>query len=366
MQSRNFVQSSRITMVCCLLFAGGLNDAIANEHDDLVVWANDQLTQFCEQHNLASVTGAAIVQGEIIWQGAAGFADVEAKRLATRDTPYRIASLTKSMTGVAVIKLVETKKIDLAATVQTYVPRFPKKKWPITIEQLLHHRSGIGHYKVFENRPTKHYATLTDALTVFQDRPLRFEPGTRYGYTTYGYTLLGAVIEGASETEYEAWMKENIWQPAGMTSTQLEHRDRPISGQASLYRLKRGELVSDAQTDLSVKGPGGGVVSTAPDLARFAHAVMSGKLLSEDSLKQLWKPPATDDGPPYAAGWFVDPDHELGYVVKNDGNQSGANSRLILLPDRQFALVLLCNVGRVGQPMKKLAGSLIEELVSRL
>ena len=353
-----------IASVCSLLAASVSHNASGTEGPAFNRWADKAIDRFREKYNLASVTAAIVFDGDIVWTGSTGYANIEARRPATPETPYRIASLTKSMTGVAVIKLVENKKIDLTATVQAYVPRFPEKRWPITVGQLLHHTAGIGHYRARENRPTEHFETLTDALTVFQGRPLRFEPGTRYGYTTYGYTLLGSVIEGATGMEYERWMKTNLWRPSGMLATQLENRNRPIDCQASLYRLKRKKLVPDTATDLSVKGPGGGVVSTAPDMARFAQAVMSGELLNEDSIKQLWTVPDSHDGPSYAAGWFVDHDHELGYVAMNDGNQSGANSRLILLPQRQLAVVVLCNVSRVGRPMQQFTWSLVREFVS--
>ena len=128
--------------------------------------------------------------------------------------------------------------------------------------------------------------------------------------------------------------------------------------------FERGKLVPDTKTDLSVKGPGGGVVSTAPDLVRFADALMQGKLLSDDSVDRLWTVPTTHNGPSYAAGWFVAPDHELGFAAMNDGNQSGANSRLILLPEKKLAVAVLCNVSRVGRPMQQFAWSLVREIAS--
>ncbi len=323
-----------------------------------------RLEKLRKQHGLASVVAAIARDGQIVWQGATGFADVESKRLAQPETPYRIASITKSMTATAAMQLVEDGKMSLDESIERLLPDFPEKEWPFTVRHLLMHQSGIRHYHGIENRPREHYPTLADALQVFQDSPLRFEPGSKYGYTTYGYTLIGRLIEAASSTPYENYMRDHVWGPAGMKSTGLEWKDRPISGQASLYRIQQEKLVPDMPTDLSVKFPGGGVVSTAGDLLRFANHFFSGDLVEPATRELMTTPPPPHNGPPYALGWMIFEHEQLGRLIANDGNQSGTNSNLVHLADHDISIAVITNVsnqGRVIQPFtRELANLLID------
>ena len=125
----------------------------------------------------------AFMKDDFVWAQGFGFADLENKVPAKAESSYRLASVTKTITAFAALKLVEEGKINLDAEVQFYVPYFPKKKWPVTIRQLLGHLSGISHYKndaveghIKEPKDTR------EALAIFQDFDLFAEPGTRYNY----------------------------------------------------------------------------------------------------------------------------------------------------------------------------------------
>ena len=135
--------------------------------------------------------------GAVVWSRAFGFADLEQSVPATTETRFRIGSVSKSLTSVAIGRLVQDGQLDLDAPVQRYVPGFPVKRYPITVRQVAGHLAGIRHYATgeFENR--EHYATVTEGLAIFAADSLLFEPGTQFSYSSYGYNLLGAVIEGA-------------------------------------------------------------------------------------------------------------------------------------------------------------------------
>ena len=129
---------------------------------------------------------------------------------------YRLGSIAKTVTATAVLQLAEKGKLDLDAPVQRYVPSFPVKPWPLTCRQLLAHLGGVRWYEGGEMESTQHYRSVTDALAMFKDDPLAFEPGTAFLYTSYGYNLLGAAVEGASGASYVEYVRRNVFAPAGM------------------------------------------------------------------------------------------------------------------------------------------------------
>src|SRR5260370_2472181 len=136
----------------------------------------------------------------------------------------------------AVLQLVEYGKIDLDAPIQKYLPDLPSKPRSVTARQLLGHLGGIRHYKdATESYTTHHYGSLTEALSVFKDDPLLYEPGSKYTYTTFGFVLLGAIVERASGLPYLDYMQQNVFRPAGMTTIQDDSVYRVIQNRTHGY-----------------------------------------------------------------------------------------------------------------------------------
>src|SRR5579872_193235 len=181
------------------------------------------IKSYISDHHVPGLTYAVVSQGQVLLVEGYGLADVENAVPATADTVFRVASLSKSITATAAMKLFEAGKLDLDAPVQKYCSDFPKKPWPITTRQLLSHQSGIRDYRnLQETLNTNHYAGIKEALAQFAKDPLEFQPGTRMHYTSYGYIVLGCVIEGASGMSYERYMSQAIFEPAQMLSSRLD------------------------------------------------------------------------------------------------------------------------------------------------
>jgi len=328
---------------------------------DKITKIETAVSSLMSRQGIPAVSVAIVEDNQIRFQRGYGMADVENFVPAKALTVYRIASVTKSLTAVAAMQLVEKGKLDLDAPIQKYVPSFPTKNFPITTRKLLAHLSGIRNYKPGEGERTDHYDSLTAALSVFKDDPLDFEPGTKYSYTTFGYTLLGAVIEGASAMKYEDYMRENVFKPAGMQHTYVDDLYALIPNRARGYRPKvyavfNGENRNASLMDSSYKIPAGGLVSTAEDIARFAIAVQNSVLIKPETFAEMSKSQKTRDGREtgYGYGWYVggsggfaiDPNS-----VWHGGVQQGFTSDLVLLPKKRFALVILTNLeggGRLG------------------
>ena len=309
---------------------------------------------------LVGVSAAVALNGEIVFSGGAGLADLEQKIPATASTVYRIASISKAITATAVMRLVEQGRIALDVPVQVYLASFPEKaEGAITVRHLLNHTSGIRHYKRLENRTMKHYDSLLAALDAFQNDPLLFPPGSSYAYTTYGYTLLGAILESASDQSFDIYMRENVWKPAGMDSTSLEIKGDAVPNKASLYRRgPENSFVNDWPDDLSVKYPGGGMQSTAQDLARFAIAFMEGTLVKPDTRALMFVAPDVPGRQGdqavflYGYGWFYGEASELGPYYLHDGEQSGASTILVILPEERLAVAVLANLSDASDPVQ--------------
>jgi len=234
-----------------------------------------------------------------------------------------------------------------------YVPTFPTKPWPIKTRQLLGHLSGVRNYSESDGLSTRFYSSLTEALSIFKDDPLDFEPGTKFSYTVYGYTLLGTVIEGASGMSYIDYMRENVFKPAKMSHTKADNVYDIIPNRARGYGPKvygqfDGNLRNAALADTSYKIPAGGLVSTVEDLANFAIAVQNGVLIMKETFEQMSRNQKTRDGQEtgYGYGWYVgrregrEPDGS----VWHGGVQQGFTSDLWILPNKHFAVVILTNL----------------------
>jgi CubicO group peptidase (beta-lactamase class C family) len=265
-------------------------------------------------------------------------------------TVYRLASVSKPITAVAVMQLVERGKIDLDAPVQKYCPAFPEKQWPVTTRQVLAQLSGIRHYKSDEEfNSTRYYGTIAEGLSMFKDDPLLHEPGAKYTYSTFGYTLLGCEVEGASGAKFADYVRENVFAPAGMERTRVDSVADIIPNRAQGYRrTKDGELKNSPLADNSYKVPGGGFISTAEDLAKFAAAVETYKLLKRETTEQMFTIQKSGDGKEtrYGLGWIVGT-HAGTRAVSHSGAQQRVSTILHMLPERGMAVTVLANVESV-------------------
>jgi CubicO group peptidase (beta-lactamase class C family) len=270
------------------------------------------------------------------WVKGFGYADLENKTPATPESAYRLASITKSMTGEAIVQLAERGKLDLDAEIQTYVPDYPKQKWPVTVRNLLTHTgagqtgSGLGTEQV----------TSKEVVARISKYPIQYEPGTRFDYQTSGYNLLGAAIENVSGQTFEAYLRENLFAPAGMKDTRMDDVRSLVPNRVRGYDLADGEVKNAPFVNVSSRFAGGGLTGTVPDLLRWARAAFAGKLVSPKWIDEMLKPFVTKSGrytglgdgdEYYALGWIVKPVNGS-FSVHNEGSQKGTATAVIYFP----------------------------------
>lgn len=301
-----------------------------------------------EKQGIPGLSVAIVTGHELRYAEGFGLSDVENKVAAGAKTVYRLASISKPVTAVAVMQLVEAGKLDLDAPVQKYVPGFPEKKWPLTSRHLLSHLGGVRHYKApGEINSTKHYRQLKSALEQFAKDPLLFEPGTEYKYSTYGYNLLGCVVEAASGESFPSYLQKHIFDPAGMETMQTDDVYRIIPNRAQGYRRVRGKLRNSALADTSNKIPGGGLCSTVSDLAKFAIAMQTGLLVKPETRKEMFQPARLRDGKTvrYGFGWSLR-SYKGREEVGHSGGQQRVTTWLYMVPEKKAAVVIMSNLER--------------------
>ena len=329
--------------------------------------------------------GVAIAfKNELLYSKGFGVADLEHRVPVTDRTAFRTASVAKPITATAVMQLVQQGRIDLQAPIQKYCPAFPQKQWPVTAGLLLGHLAGVRHYEPGESAGKDHYFTIQDSLALFKNDPLVHEPGTKYLYTTFGYSVLGCAIEGASGMTYEAYLQQHVFGPTRMSRTRLDRIWDIVPDRARGYMLvtqeainelppaakaiaKAGEIYNAPFHDTSMKIPGGGLLSTAEDLVRFGIAVQTYSLLTKESVERMWTSGRTSSGEDtgYGLGWGVQPPQEGIRRISHAGNQVGASSSLILLPEIGVTYAVMTNLEDVemGRIMRGIAQILRKHLM---
>lgn len=330
-------------------------DAIARI-DEIV---NAEMTR----QNIPGVAISMAFQNRLIHTKSYGSADLEHGVPVKSTTAFRTASVAKPLTATAVMALVEDGTIDLEAPVRTYCDGWPEKHPTITLRQVLGHLAGIRHYtKRGESTGKTHYFSIGDSLALFKDDPLLHEPGAKYAYSTYGYSIAACAVEGAAGKPFESVIRDRVFSRAGMTRTRLDRVYEIIPDRARGYQVltqevfdslppsvrgfaKVGEVYNADLHDTSMKVAGGGFVSTAEDLVRFGIALNSGSLLKKATVEDMWTEQKTTvgQGTAYGLGFGVVPAQEGIRRVSHSGNQAGAASFLVILPEVGITYAIMTN-----------------------
>jgi len=321
---------------------------------------------FMSARGVPGLAAAVAVDGQIVWSEGFGYANVEHRIPVTTLTKFRSGSTAKPLAAAAMAVLHERGRFELDVPVQQYVSSFPDKGHVITPRQLAGHQAGMRYYPPdgdeFFN--TKRYTDLVDALEIFENDPLRSEPGTEYFYSSYGTNLLGAAIQGAAGKPYLTVLQELVFDPLGMLSTVGDHSDSLIAYRTGYYersgRLPSffqkpaswgdgtglGELLNAPFADNSNKWPGGGILTTPEDLARFGLAHLKPGYLRAETLELLFTAQRTSSGEetPYSMNWFIDRDPKGRPIYHHAGGSVGGTSFVLLYPNEEVVVAIQCNL----------------------
>jgi serine beta-lactamase-like protein LACTB len=306
--------------------------------------------------NLPGLSVAVGVGGDIVWAEGFGWADMEKRVPVAPGMRFRIGHTSKALTSAGVGLLLEKGRLHLEDEIQTYVPAFPRKEWPVTLRQLMGHVAGIRHYgSEQDDEPTAHCARTADGLKGFADDPLRFEPDTQYGYSTYGWVLVSAAVEAAAKEPLSSFMAAQVFKPLGMTSTTFESPAEAIRDRVTFYQRRftgdGGEgVVPATAVDYSCFAGAGAILSTPSDLVRFGMAVNGGKLLQADTVRKLQTTQVLTSGKEteYGLGWMVEEVTLAGEPARMVHHASrslkGGTTSFMTFPARGLVVAVTANI----------------------
>lgn len=307
------------------------------------------------EQNLPGLSVAVGVGGDIVWAEGFGWADLENRIPVTPVTRFRIGTASKILTSAAFGLLLEKDRLKLDDEVQKYVPEFPKKPWPVTLRQLMGHRSGIRNDGGDEGPLfTMHCNRPVEGIQPFAERSLLFEPGTRYRYSSYGWILVSAALESVAGEPYLAFMRKQIFEPLRMDHTTADTGEL-IPNRATAYFPR---YAADPRYGLHLMRPidyscyaGASVfLSTPSDLVRFSMAINSDKLLKPETVELLQTsqrlPSGEETG--YGLGWNLETVALAGQqtrVVGYDGESLGGMiASLMTLRERGLVVAVISNI----------------------
>jgi len=304
--------------------------------------AKTYIQKLKSDQNIPSISIAVGYKGQTIWAEALGLSDIKNKVKANTTTKYRIGSIGKPITALALAKLRDNGQLDFDQDVRPLIPQLNSLKYPISIRQIAGHQSGIRHYKGLEYFSKKQYNSVEECLSIFINDDLEFDPGSDYLYSTYGYVLLGRIIEIISKKSYSEYMLEDIFIPLNMTNTVVEDTNQDESNSAKFYSKNGKRELKD--TNVSYKQAGGAFLSTPLDIIALINNAR--EVIDTQTLFELITPQNLQNGKPtgYGIGFKVSKDSTNERLIIHHGGRSlGARSYLLALPAEQIVLAICTN-----------------------
>jgi CubicO group peptidase (beta-lactamase class C family) len=287
--------------------------------------------------------GAVLVatQGKIVLDKGYGLRDVSSNSINDEHSIFKIGSLTKQFTATLILKLQEMKKLSVNDKLSKYFPAYPKGD-SITIDQLLHHTSGIYNYSGNREFMRNEISTSHDRkamMALFQDKPLDFSPGTQWKYSNSAYLLLGYIIEDVSGMSYYAAARKYLFTPAEMNKSGFDFTRLSDTKKTTGY-LRLNEQMNNAApvVDSSVPFSAGAIYSTTGDLYRWNQALWNHKLINKASTELALTPIKNK----YGFGLFIDSLYGK-RKVEHSGSIPGFNSNMVTIPADQTCVILLGN-----------------------
>ena len=374
------MRSIRITTT---IFCLGLLPAMSSAASPLAKHVDHAMRDEMAGQELVGLAVGIIQDGQIAYLKGYGLADREQRVPVTRQTMFRWASISKSITAVAAMQLWERGELDFEREARRYVPEFPDKGATIRVRHLLCHQGGIVHYtngkviRIKRDYPVAHpFENVIYALDTFRESPLVNEPGEKYSYTTHGYILLSAGVERAGKQKFAHQVRDRIAKPLKLGTLQPDYQWEEIPHRAVGYRQRGGQVEVSTNTDVSWKLGGGGFISNIDDLAKFTAGLLNHRLVKPATRQKMWTRQMTRDGKQtkYALGFSFNHyrDGELHTwsangtgieIVGHSGSQEKTKTWMALWPQKKLGVVVMSN-SEYASP-RRLAGRLLEVVMPK-
>lgn len=316
-----------------------MNDIIDEDPLDVLMHS------FLKKTNLPGVSITINMGGDTMYSKAYGFADVENSIKMRPTKQIRTASVAKVLTATALGRLATEGKIDFEKPIKEYVSYIPAQYANLTIRQIAGHTAGVSHRPSSNRVKKKHYTNAKETVAFLKNDDLLFEPDTKYQYSSLGYNLLAAVIEEVSGKKYVDYMREDIFDPLGMSQTLPDEKSMFGENDAKMYYIKKGKLYLDKKIiNGSYKLAGAGFRSTSIDLAKMMNAYSNG-FISKNVLDVMFSNNKLKNGKRtnVGIGWRLNKDISGKSTIEHAGSWQGARTVIVHYPKEKLTVTMMIN-----------------------
>ena len=356
---KSFRSATRLAVILAL---AALYTAFSAAQGTTTPPTNDKITTKVDDYMKAVLqvdgfSGTILIarDGKPIVNKGYGMANIELSVPNAPEKIFRLGSITKQFTGMAITMLQERGKLKVRNPMCNYIADCPDIWKPITIKHLLNHTSGLTNYTGFPDfaKTTIMPITPTKMADRLKKEKLEFTPGEKMAYSNSGYFMLGAIIEKVSGKTYADFLQQNIFTPLAMKDTGYDDPLRIIPNRAAGYQKQAGKVINAAYMDMSVPYAAGSLYSTTGDLLKWDQALYTEKLVSKKSLDEIFTPWKGDAG--YGYGWGMA--KQFGRrSISHGGGIYGFATQIARYPDDRVTVIVLSNIQ--GAPAGQIANNL--------
>ena len=296
--------------------------------------------------------GVAVIvtdDGETVYAGGRGLADLEARTAITPQTVFRVGSITKQFTASVILQLVDEGRISLDDPVSRFLPDYPQPGANATVAQLLNHTVGVQTYTgipgwMAEANTNRAYTT-EELIAVFRDLPSPSQPGERFSYNNSGYVLLGALIERVTGMPWHQAVDQRIARPLGLTTLRYGTAEAETPGMARGYTVGENGLRPANRIHMSVPHAAGGLIGSVEDLARWAQALHHGRVVSPQSYGRMTARTRLPDGTDVAYGFGLSNSEIRGHRgIEHGGGIFGFSTESVYIPEQDIFIAVFTNL----------------------
>ena len=372
--SRLLLLAAGVLLACDLACFAQDTIAPAPSHADAVKHLDPIIARLVEQHRLPGLSVALVDDQKVVWARGYGFRDPKRKTPATAATVYRVGSVSKLFTDLAVMQLVERGVLDLDAPVTRYLPDFrPRNRSgkPITLRHLMTHRSGLVRESPVGSYFDPEAPSLEKTVASLNTTELVYEPGARTKYSNAGIAVVGLVLQKTQKQAFAPYLKQKLLTPMGMKSSSFEPEEAVVENLAkAIMWTYHGREFPAPTFELGI-APAGCMYSTVIDLSRFLGVLFaSGKagetpIVKKETLETMWTPQfvkaGTKEG--FGLGFLVSPFHKT-RRIGHGGAIYGFATDLSALPDEKLGVVVIASCDCANAVTSKIADIALEHLLA--
>lgn len=363
MAMRLFTRFSILTIIGLMMLLTGYSPVSPSVASADSVESNERIKrieQFVEKQRVkGKIPGVSVIiveQGKTVYQQGFGYSDVKSKQPVTDDTLFELGSTTKAFTALAILQLEQEGLLQRSDPIRKYIPwlelTYNGKPQEITIDQFIHHKSGIPSSTIVHIPESNAEDALELTVRTLQDKSLNRKPGSSYEYATINYDVLGLVIETVAKQPYDVYIKENILEPLGMNHSYVGLHQAEAQSVKTATGYKIGFKKEQIYNPPIYRGniPAGYLISNAHDIAKWMNVQMlsePGSPIDPELITLSHTPDRTvkpsNTNTYYAHGWSVLKIKERSYIL-HDGSNPTFSSIIILRPDEQVGVAVLSNM----------------------